>query len=385
MLRLLLLLAMAVFLFVAIVWGIMSLYEYFLEISDKKKEKADEDAVSEDGPDSPSILTSHDDEDDSSGQEPFFKVEVPRMFSDKLKKLVYLPLLAWIILSVFGCFYNVNEHENAVVTQFGDVVRVDEPGLHFKIPWIQKVTKVDITTRGTGIGYVTTEDGKEEADKDGVMITSDFNFINIDFYMESKISDPVAYLYNSDNPEEVLRNIALASIRSTVSDFTVDEAMTTGKGQIQSIVKERMQAELSEHNIGLQVVNITIQDAEPPTEEIKAAFKAVESAKQGKETALNHANEYRNERIPAAEAEADRILQQAEAAKVSRIAEAEGQAARFSALYEGYKNDPVTTKKRIFYETMEDLLPDVKVIIDDGHTQTMLPLDEFSTVQTEGQ
>lgn len=285
-----------------------------------------------------------------------------------------------LLRTVFSGFYRVDEQEAAVLTMFGNVIRTDTAGLYFKIPWLQHVTKVDTTIHGTGIGYAVDEDGQEfTVDTEGIMITSDFNLIDIDFYMEYRVSDPVAYLFNSTEPEYILKNIALAAIRSTVIDFTVDDAMTTGKAQIQSMVKQKMQEELTRQNIGLQVVNITVQDAEPPTDEIVRAFKEVETAKQGKDTAINNANKYQNQQIPAAEANADKILQNAEAKKSARIAEAEGQVARFNAMYEQYSNNPLITKQRIFYETMEDVLPDLKVIITDGSTQTMLPLESFST------
>lgn len=165
-----------------------------------------------------------------------------------------------------------------------------------------------------------------------------------------------------------------------MSDFTVDEAITTEKDAIQKNVKERIAAGLKKQNIGIQIVNVMVQDSEPPTKEIQAEFKAVENAKQGMESAINEAEKYKNEQIPQAEAEADKLIQQAEAYKAQRIAEAEGQVATFNALYEGYKAAPLATKKRIFYETMEDVLPNLRVIIDNGGTQTMLPLEPFSTV-----
>ena len=217
------------------------------------------------------------------------------------------------------------------------------------------------------------------------MITKDFNLINIDFYLEYKVSDPVAYLFNSRQPELILNNIALASIRSTVIDYTVDEAMTTGKSAIQADVKEKMVRELQEQNIGIQVVNITIQDAEPPTQEIILAFKEVETAKQSAETRINQARKYENEQIPAAEAQADRIVQSAEAQKAARIAEAEGQVARFNAMYEQYALNPLITRQRMFYEALENLLPGLKVIITDGNTQTMYPMESFiGDTGTEG-
>ena len=265
------------------------------------------------------------------------------------------------------------------MTMFGNVIRTDTAGLYFKIPLIQQVRKVDTTIHGTGIGYAIEGDGQTfTVDTEGIMITSDFNLIDIDFYMEYRVSDPIAYLYNSGQPELILKNIALAAIRSTVIDYTVDDAMTTGKAQIQAEVKAKIQETLEEQNIGLSIVNITVQDAEPPTREIVGAFKAVETAKQGKDTAINNANKYKNEQIPAAEAAADKIIKSAEAEKTARIAEAEGQVARFNAMYDQYALNPNITKQRMFYEAIENVLPDTKVIISDGSTQTIYPLDSFA-------
>ena len=301
--------------------------------------------------------------------------------ASKLGKNILLVVLIVFILSVvMGSFYNVSEQEQAVVTQFGKVVQTNSAGLYFKIPFIQKVHKVDMTTHGIGIGYAIDGNGQNiTIDDEGIMITSDFNFVDIDFYLEYKVSDPVAYIYNTNSPESIMKNIALASIRSTVIDYPVDEVITTAKGQIQAEAKERLSKALQEENVGLTVVNLTVQDAEPPTDEIKQAFKAVETAKQGKETAVNNAKKYQSEQVPAAEAEADRIVQNAEAQKAARIAEAEGEAAKFNSIFEEYSKYPLITKQRMFYEAMENVLPDAKVIITDGNTQQMLPLESFTT------
>ena len=294
------------------------------------------------------------------------------------KGAVVFLLVLIIAFVLFRSWYRVDEQESAVVTMFGNVIRTDTAGLYFRIPLIQQVHKVDTTIHGTGIGYVVNNDGQSfTVDTEGIMITSDFNLIDIDFYMEYRVSDPVAYLFNSKEPELILKNVAMAAIRSTVIDYAVDDAMTTGKSQIQAEVKSKMQETLTEQNVGLQIVNITVQDAEPPTDEIVRAFKAVETAKQGKDTAINNANKYRNEQIPAAEANADKIVQRAEAEKQARIAEAEGQVARFTAMYEQYRLNPLITRQRMFYETLEGVLPGAKVIIDDGGTETVLPLESF--------
>ena len=322
-----------------------------------------------------------------NGPAPSIDEETRQKQDEKKKKnrnraLAVLGILILIFIftnAATGCLYRVDEQEAAVVTMFGNVIRTDTAGLYFKIPLIQQVRKVDTTIHGTGIGYAIEGDGQTfTVDTEGIMITSDFNLIDIDFYMEYRVSDPIAYLYNSGQPELILKNIALAAIRSTVIDYTVDDAMTTGKAQIQAEVKAKIQETLEEQNIGLSIVNITVQDAEPPTREIVGAFKAVETAKQGKDTAINNANKYKNEQIPAAEAAADKIIKSAEAEKTARIAEAEGQVARFNAMYDQYALNPNITKQRMFYEAMENVLPDTKVIISDGSTQTIYPLDSFA-------
>lgn len=286
-----------------------------------------------------------------------------------------------IAIAVLRSMYSVTEQQNAVITQFGRVMRVDSAGLYFKAPW-QTCNKVDMTTHGTSIGYVIDSDAQKGSypvdEANGVMITSDFNLLNIDFYIEYRVSDPVAYLYNAEAPEAILTNISMANIRNVVSNYTVDEAMTTGKSQIQADIKADITKALEKNNIGLALVNITIQDSRPPVESVASAFKAVETAKQGADTAMNNALQYQNQQIPTAEAEADRIIQSAQAEKNSRIAEAEGQVARFNEMYEQYKNYPYITKRRLFFEKMEEILPGLKVIITDGQTEKMLPLDSFT-------
>ncbi len=126
-------------------------------------------------------------------------------------------------------------------------------------------------------------------ENEGIIITSDYNFIDVDFFVEYRILEPVKYLYNSEEPEDILKNISQSCIRTVIASYDVDEVLTTGKGEIQSKIKEMILKQMEEQDLGIQLVNITIQDSEPPTQEVMKAFKAVETAKQGKETALNNA------------------------------------------------------------------------------------------------
>lgn len=303
---------------------------------------------------------------------------------DKTTKAV-LKLMGFVVLAIavlvvlFSSFYTIKEQEQAVVTTFGVPSTVSEPGLHVKIPFVQKVKKVDTTIKGFAIGYdETTNMTKED---ESLMITSDDSFVNVDFYVEYKVIDPVKALYASEYPVTILKNIAQSCIRTVVGHNEVYDVITTKKVEIQGTIKEMIIEELTTQDIGVQLVNITIQDAEPPTVEVMEAFKAVETAKQGKETAENNAKKYESEKLPAAEAEADRIVKEAQATKEARINEAKGQAARFNALYEEYIKYPLITKQRMYYETMEELLPDLKLIIDssDGSIEKWLPLDSLES------
>lgn len=300
----------------------------------------------------------------------------------KTKKLVENPGIILVILVIaiftFNSTYQIREQEQAVLITLGQAKAVTDPGLHFKIPFIQQVRKVNTTIQGFSLGY-DVDSNSSETD-DSLMITSDYNFVNVDFFVEYRFSDPVKAVYASKDPVLILRNISQSCIRTVIGSYPVDDVLTTGKNEIQAAIKEMILERLSEQDIGIQLVNITIQDSEPPTSEVMEAFKAVETAKQGKETALNNANKYRNEQLPLAQAQADGIIKDAEAQKAERINEATAQVARFNAMYEEYIKNPAVTKQRMFYETMEEVLPDLKVVIEspNGNTQTFYPLESFT-------
>ncbi len=315
-----------------------------------------------------------------------------RPSSGKVFKIIGTVAAVILVLFLIGnSVYTIQEEEQAVVCTFGVAKAVTEPGIHFKVPLIQTVEKVNTTIQGFAIGYSDDYEQNYDAQAgpdESMMITSDYNFIQIDFYVEYRVTDPVKALYASSDPKLVLANLAQNCIRTTIGSYGVDAVLTTGKNEIQSNIKDMILEKLDTLDIGIQLVNITIQDAEPPTEEVVAAFKSVETAKQGKETALNNANKYRNEQIPNAQAQADKIRQDAEADKEGRINEAIGQVARFNAMYDEYVKYPTITRQRMFYETMEEVLPDLKVIVEgdgnDGGVSKILPLAPFTeTGQSE--
>jgi membrane protease subunit HflK len=299
---------------------------------------------------------------------------------EKIKKIskIIAGVLAgvFVLITIFSMGYSLDEDECAIIKTFGQVEVNEEPGFKFKIPFIQKVVKINKASREFSVGYdLKTE---QSIHNESFMITNDYNFVNVDFYFEYQVVDPIKYYYAAESPEVIVKNLAQSYIRDTVGTHTVDEVLTTGKYEIQNIIKAKLQERLEIEDIGIQITNAVIQDSEVPTQEVDNAFKAVEDAKQGMETAINDANADKNKRIPAAEADADKIVKDANATKAALIAEAEGQTARFNSLYQEYIKFPLITKERMFYEAMEDILPNMKIYITDGNTQTLLPLDKFT-------
>lgn len=283
-----------------------------------------------------------------------------------------------------GSFYSLKENEYAVITTFGVPSVTEESGIHLKAPFVQKLNRVPKTINGFMIGS-DAETGEYKA-SESFMITRDYNFVNVDFYVEYRVTEPTKYLYASENPVDILKNLTQSYIRDTIGLYDVDSVITTGKNEIQASIKDKIISRLDAEDIGIQLVNITIQDAEPPTAEVINAFKNVENAKQGKETSINKANQKRNEDIPAARAAADETLKTAQATAEERVNEAKGQVARLNELYNEYQKYPLITKQRMFYETMEEILPDMKVIMEksDGSTQTLLPLESFMGSELDG-
>ena len=303
------------------------------------------------------------------------------------KKYFGAAVIAIIILlaaaTVFTSIYTVNDKQQGVVTTFGKVTSIVDPGMHIKAPFgIQEVQLVNVNVRQKiEIGYRSEPDGTNETyESESKMITGDYNIVNADFFVEYQISDPVKYLYNSKQPDLILKDLVQSQIRNVVSSYDVDMILTTGKNEIQAKIKEAVVAELADYDIGLAVTEIRIQDAEPPTAEVIEAFREVETAKQDKETAINVANAYQNSEIPKAEAESDKVLKEAEYYRQDRINEAKKQVAMFNAMYGEYALNPQITKKRMYFEAIEKVLPGVKIYIDasDGTTQKLLPLESFA-------
>ncbi len=260
---------------------------------------------------------------------------------------------------------------------------IETAGIHFKVPFLAKANIMDGTTKGMPIGYTMEDD--ESVYEESLMITSDFNVINMDFYVEYRISDPITYYYSTSSPEEFLEDITFAAIRNTVGQVDVDYAMTTGKSEIEGKVLDDIILELSKHKTGLTVSNISIQDTEAPTEEVQTAFKAVEDAKQGASTAVNEANKYTNERIPEAEATASKIKSSAEATRTERINQANEEVAKFNAIYDEYQKNPEVIKQRLYLDTLGEVLPNMEIVIGEGKVIYVTGNEAKALVNSEGE
>lgn len=313
-----------------------------------------------------------------------FKKKTHKPFTLKGRNIVLVLILALAVYLVSTGIYTVKESEQAVIQTFGKYTATTGPGLHVKLPWpIQEVTILQVQrTQKMELGYYQDDTGTYHSEEDdSLMITGDMNVVNIDFFMEWKISDPLKYLYASEKPEAILRNLLMASVRSVVGTKSIDDALTSGKYEIQNEVQEMMVEKLKENDIGVQIIDVKVNDSEPPTEEVAKAFRDVETAKQEMEMAINRAAEYRNRRLPEAKSQADRLVKDAEAYKASRVAEAEGLRDRYLAIYNEYKNFPEISRSRMYLEVLERTLPGIQVIVDEsGEVSKYLPLQAGETM-----
>ena len=302
----------------------------------------------------------------------------------KLRNTLLTVIIAVALLLAAGsCFYTVDDKQQAVVTTFGKVTDVTDAGLHFKIPFgIQQVDKVDVNVyQKIELGYASAGNEQYTTNtNESTMITGDYNIVNVDFFVEYKITDPAKYLYSSNEPELILRNLIQSQVRNVVGSTSVDAVLTDGKENIQIQVKELVTQILAEYDIGLTLVDVRIQDSEPPTQDVIEAFKAVETAKQQAETVVNDAKAYQNAQLPDAQARADKLIQNAEYLKQARINEGTEQVAMFTAMYEEYALNPEITRSRMYYEAISKILPGVKLYINTGNgsgVDMLLPLESL--------
>ncbi len=288
-------------------------------------------------------------------------------------KSVILIVVAVLLLS--QTFFIVAPDEQGLVKRFGDVVRTEEPGPHMKIPILETVLtpKVEKLHR-VEVGFRTDPRGRARSvPRESLMLTGDMNILSVEFIVQYKISDARNYLYNITNVEATIHNAAEASMREVIGKNKIDEALTVGKAVIQQSTQDLLQGILDQYQAGVQIATIQLQDVNPP-EAVAAAFKDVASAKEDREKLINQAHGYRNDLLPRAKGEAAQDVNKAKAYAQARITKAEGEANHFLKTLKEYKQSKDVISKRVYIETMEEVLSNTdKIILDSSAGKNVLP------------
>ncbi len=302
------------------------------------------------------------------------QIKVPKFKPSMLLGIVILVLVVWIVP---GLFYFVEPDEEGVVTTFGKFSRTTGPGLHFKFPSpIEHATTPKVRqVRREEIGFRAPPNGpKQKVPPESLMLTGDQNIIDINLVVQYKIADSVAYLFNVKRPRKLVRDSAETVIRGIIGSRKIDDALTIGKADIQIKAQEMIQALLDKYESGIQIVTVQLQDVDPP-EQVAASFKDVVSAREDKERMINEAQGYRNAVIPEARGKAAQIVRAAEAYREQIIRVSEGDVNRFISQFEEYKKAPEITRRRIYLETMEEVLPTMqKFLMGQQGGQGVLPI-----------
>ncbi|MEC1770616.1 FtsH protease activity modulator HflK [Schinkia azotoformans] len=299
-------------------------------------------------------------------------------------KRIYTTFGLFLIILILGVvgftsWYTVDESEQAVILTFGKIDEgISQPGLHFKMPWpIQDVRKLSKETFSLQFGY-KEENGEivEEFPQDTKMITGDENIVLADLVVQWKITDPGKFLYNAEDPRNILYNATSASLRGVIGSSKIDDVLTSGKAEVEAKVRDMLTELLTDYNIGISILAVKLQDVELPNAEVRKAFTQVTDARETMNTKINEANKYLNKRKQEAEGEKDAIISMAEGDRTARIEKSIGDVAIFNALYNEYKKQPEITRKRLVLETIDQVLPnaDVYILNDDGGTLKYLPI-----------
>ena len=287
--------------------------------------------------------------------------------------IVLIVFFGWLSTGI----YKVGPDEVGVVRTFGEFTRVDQPGLNYHFPYpIESVDTPKVTeVKRIEIGFRSLGNGQYRAiNQESLMLTGDENIVDAEMIVQYKIKSPEAYLFDIVKPRLTVREAAEASLRTVVGRHNIDESLTSGKLKIQEETKALLQEILDKYGAGIQVVAVQLQDVSPP-EQVLGAFKDVASAKEDKNRMINQAEGYRNDLIPKARGEAEARIRNAEGFKQARTKRAEGDVAKFKSMLKEYRKAKNITKKRLYLETMEEILPGVeKVIVPDGDNGNVLNL-----------
>lgn len=298
----------------------------------------------------------------------------------KLLALAFIVLLAVFVSS--QSFYQVEPEEVGVVLRLGRYVGDNaQPGLHFRIPFVDQVYKVPIQRQLTEeFGFrtpglpVPPEVARQDPEDESSMLTGDLNAAVVDWVVQYKIVDPYKYLFRVRNVELTFRDMSEAVMREMVGDRTVNEVITVGRQEITIAAKNKLQDLCDLYETGIQVDQVVLQDVTPP-EPVKPAFNEVNQAEQQKVKLISEAQSEYNKVVPRARGEAEQTVLAAEGYALERVNRAQGEAARFSSVYEQYKKAPEVTRRRMYLETMNTVLPKVgKKIVVDGDVRGILPL-----------
>ena len=305
-------------------------------------------------------------------------VAIDQDSKDSFKKLfVVLPVLLGIF-AIYSSFYTIDPGEIGVIQRFGKLSSYSDPGLHLKIPVVDKLTVVDVEkVRRIEIGF-RSDRSRVSIVQESLMITKDENIVDAQAIIQWKIKDPGNYLFKVWNVESTIKSTAEVALRSSMGVTNIDDALTTGRDLIQSNTRAFLQKLLDSYSSGVAITDVKLQIVDPP-EEVKDAFNEVVRAKEDKEKLINNAKGYFEDVIPKARGEAEKMIRQSEAYREQRISKAEGDVARFNQIYSEYRKDKETTKTRIYLEKMESILQRPKKVIgtDSGSgSLNLLPLNE---------
>ena len=294
-----------------------------------------------------------------------------------------------LLLLLLSTFYQVQPEEVGVVLRFGKYVRTTEPGLRMKIPLAETVLKVPVQRQlKEEFGFKTLEPGvrtlyaQERYLDESLMLTGDLNVGVVEWIVQYRVADPFLFLFRVRNVTQTFRDMNEAVMREVVGDRTVTEVLTVGRQEIETTVQERLQKMCNQYEIGITIDQVVLQDVNPP-DPVKPSWDEVNQAQQQRDRLINEARAEYNQVIPRARGEAEQAVLQAEGYALDRVNRGQGDAARFKSLYEAYRRAPQVTRKRLYLETMQKILPRLggKLFLDED-AKGVLPLLPLETLKT---
>ena len=303
-------------------------------------------------------------------------------FKKSIRPILPIAIGLILLLTLKGMIYSVSPEEVGVVQRFGKYIATTSPGLHFKLPTIiDRVRKIKIKrVYKEEFGFRTMRSGIKSSYSqrnfydESLMLTGDLNILDVRWVVQYRINDPVKFLFATRDPRGNVQDISEVIIRRLTGDYRVDETLTTKREVINQLAQKAMQKLLDLYNSGIQIVTVKLMDVNPP-QEVKAAFNEVNEAKQEKERLINQAWEAYNKAVPRAKGEAEKTISEAEGYLMDKVNRAQGDAQRFTAMLKEYEKAPQITKKRLYLETMTEVLPKAKEkYIIDSEQSSLLPL-----------